>query len=111
MDIRVDYVGFFPTQTADAAWEAAASHAKRFDLLPNQIHQTQVSYGGRDPQPQIVLRRHDSEWSNFGVFTLRPEFLDAVGAGEIIPWLLTIADDLKSCFARSFYDETVPTRA
>jgi hypothetical protein len=109
MDSYIHYYGYFPTATAVAAWDVAATHAKRFDLALVESTDRDISYGVPDPNPTIALRREDGEWSHFGVFGLRPAFVDAVGTAEVVQWLLTISDDLRCYLVRSFSEETHPT--
>jgi hypothetical protein len=107
-DVWVDYTGFFPTQSVTTAWEVAASHAKRFNLAATRQQETEIIFGAY-PQPLLALRRHESDWSYFGVFGIRPEFLEASGTGEVVSWLLTLSDELRCCFARTYSEATMPT--
>lgn len=108
-DVWVGYTGFLPTRTLATASEVAASHAKRFNLAPTEQQERDIIFGGY-PQPELALRRHGSDWSYFGVFGLRPEFLEAVGTSEVVSWLLTLSDELRCCFARTYSEETMPKR-
>jgi hypothetical protein len=110
MDLRISYVGFFDS-TVSANWrDVAATHAKHFglNLDEKRSHETEIRFGGGDGRPRLVLRLNHNKWSDFGVFALRPQFLDIVGADKVVPWLLTISDELRCSLARTFSDETVP---
>lgn len=109
MDRRVSYAGFYPTPGSELWRDVASAHAQHFALPLNEekSNANEVAFGGGDDRRRLVVRRSDREWSEFGVFALRPKFLQA-GAGDVGAWLLRLSDDLRSNLARSYFDDTVP---